>query len=174
MRLLHRWICWLLPLIQTLSLALFSLSLPRGSNDEGQPKKHLLLSYRRLLLLNFLLHSSVVHKSVGFLLSSTRTTWFLPETLGAYMLSKNFLQIGSLVLPNSRWNRWVKFSTRTVLRRWGLTTNFAWSLLLFLRVFILLTGSQITIEWVLATHHIFVDRAVTWIPWVPAFCEPCG
>jgi hypothetical protein len=34
-------------------LALFSLSLSRGPNDKGQPKKHLLLSHRRRLLLNF-------------------------------------------------------------------------------------------------------------------------
>jgi hypothetical protein len=74
-RLLHRQICWLLPLIQTLSLALFSLSLLRGPNDKGQPKKHLLLSrQRRRLLLNFLLHSSVVYKSIGFRFSSARTT----------------------------------------------------------------------------------------------------
>jgi hypothetical protein len=53
MRPLHRQICWLLPLIQTLSLAMFSLPLPRGPIDEGQPKKHLLLSHRRRLLLNF-------------------------------------------------------------------------------------------------------------------------
>jgi hypothetical protein len=90
------------------------------------------------------------------------------------MSSENFLRIGSLVLPNSRWNRWVKCSTRTVLRRWGVTAKFAWPLLLFLQVFVLLAGSLITIEWVLVTHHIFVDRAVTWILWVPMFCEPCG
>jgi hypothetical protein len=53
MRPLRRRIRWLLPLIQILSLALFSLPLPRGPNDEGQPKKHLLLSRRRCLLLNF-------------------------------------------------------------------------------------------------------------------------
>jgi hypothetical protein len=39
MRPLYRRICWLLPLIQTLSFALFSLPFPQGSNDEGQPKK---------------------------------------------------------------------------------------------------------------------------------------
>jgi hypothetical protein len=155
-------------------LALFSLSLPWGPNDEGQPKKHLLLSRQRRLLLNFWLHSIIVYKSIGFRLSSARTTWFLLETLGAYMSNKNFLRFGSLVLPNSWWNRWVKCSTRTVLRRWGVTTNFAWPLLLFLWVFVLLAGSLITIEWVLVTHHIFVDHAVTRILWVPAFCEPCG
>jgi hypothetical protein len=53
MCLLHQRICWLLPLIQTMSLALFSLSLLRGPNDEGQPKKHLSLFRRRRLLLNF-------------------------------------------------------------------------------------------------------------------------
>jgi hypothetical protein len=73
-RLLHRRICWLLPLIQTLSLALFSLSLPRGPNGKGQLKKHLSLFCRKRLLLNFLLHSSVVYKSVGFRLSSACTT----------------------------------------------------------------------------------------------------
>jgi hypothetical protein len=43
----------LLPLVLTLSLALFSLFLPRGPNDEGLPKKHLLLFCRRRLQLNF-------------------------------------------------------------------------------------------------------------------------
>jgi hypothetical protein len=93
-RLLLRRICWLLPLVQTLSLALFSLSLPRGLNNEGQPKKHILLSRRRHLLPSFWLHSSVVRKSVGFRLSSARMTWFLPETLGAYMLWRS--KIGTL------------------------------------------------------------------------------
>jgi hypothetical protein len=74
MRLLHRRICWLLPLIRTLSLALFSLSLPLGPNDEGHSKKYLLLFRRRRLLLSFLLHSSIVSKSVGFHLSVARTT----------------------------------------------------------------------------------------------------
>jgi hypothetical protein len=32
---------------------------------------------------------------------------------------------------------------------------------LFLRVFVLLAGSLITIEWVLATHHTFLDHAAT-------------
>jgi hypothetical protein len=44
---LHRQISCLLPLNLTMSSALFSLPLPRGPNDEGQPKKHLLLSRRR-------------------------------------------------------------------------------------------------------------------------------
>jgi hypothetical protein len=74
MRPLHRKICWLLPLISTLSLALFSLPLPRGPNDEGQPKKHLLLSRQRRLMQNFLLHSSVVYKNAEFRLFSVRTT----------------------------------------------------------------------------------------------------
>jgi hypothetical protein len=51
--LLHRRICWLLLLTQTLSLALFSLFLPLGLNDEGHSKKHLLLFRRRHLLLSF-------------------------------------------------------------------------------------------------------------------------
>jgi hypothetical protein len=53
MCLLHRHICWLLPLILTLSLTLFSLPLPRGPNNEVQPKRHLLLFRRRHLLQNF-------------------------------------------------------------------------------------------------------------------------
>jgi hypothetical protein len=100
MCLLYRWICWLLPLTQTLSLALFSLSLLLGLNDEGHSKKRLLLFCWRHLLLSFRLHSSVVYKSVGFYLSAARTTWFLPAMLGAYMLSENFLWIDSLTLPN--------------------------------------------------------------------------
>jgi hypothetical protein len=52
-RLLHRQTCWLLPLTQTLSLALFSLFLPLGPNDEGHSKKRLLLFHRRRLLLSF-------------------------------------------------------------------------------------------------------------------------
>jgi hypothetical protein len=51
--LLHRQICLLLTLVLTLSLALFSLSLPRGPNDEGLLKKHLLLFRWRRLQLNF-------------------------------------------------------------------------------------------------------------------------
>jgi hypothetical protein len=77
------------------------------------------------------------------------------------MLSENFLQIDFLTLPNSRWNRWVGCSTRTVLRRWGITANFAWLLLLFLPGSVLLAGNLITIEWVLTTHHTFLDRAAT-------------
>jgi hypothetical protein len=50
---LHRRIYWLLPLTHTLSLALFSLSLPLGPNDEGHSKKRPLLFRRRRLLLSF-------------------------------------------------------------------------------------------------------------------------
>jgi hypothetical protein len=50
---LRRRICWLLSLIPILSWALFSLNLPRGLNDEGLPKKHLLPARRRCLLQNF-------------------------------------------------------------------------------------------------------------------------
>jgi hypothetical protein len=53
MRLLHRRICWLLPLARILFLALFSLSLPLGPNDEGHSRKRLLLFRRRRLLLSF-------------------------------------------------------------------------------------------------------------------------
>jgi hypothetical protein len=53
MRTLHRQTYWVLPLTLTPSLALFSLPLPRGPNDAGQPKRHLLLSRRRRLLQNF-------------------------------------------------------------------------------------------------------------------------
>jgi hypothetical protein len=51
--LLHRQICLLLPLVLTLSLALFSLFLPWGPSDEGLPKKHLLIFHRRRLQLIF-------------------------------------------------------------------------------------------------------------------------
>jgi hypothetical protein len=50
---LHRQICWLLPLIPTLSLALFSLPLPQGLNDKVRLKRHLLLFRQRRLLQNF-------------------------------------------------------------------------------------------------------------------------
>jgi hypothetical protein len=53
MRPLHQRICWLLPLVQLLSLASFFLSLPRDLSDEGLPKKHLLPVRRRRLLLSF-------------------------------------------------------------------------------------------------------------------------
>jgi hypothetical protein len=71
-RLLHWQICWLLPLALILFLALFSLFLPLGPNDEGHSKKRLLLFHRRRLLLNFLLHSSVVYMSIGFRLFFVR------------------------------------------------------------------------------------------------------
>jgi hypothetical protein len=51
--LLHQQICWLLPLVPTLSLALFSLPLPRGLNDEVRSKMRLLLFRRRHLLQSF-------------------------------------------------------------------------------------------------------------------------
>jgi hypothetical protein len=73
-RLLHRQICWLLPLAQTLFSALFFLSLLLDPNDEGRSKKHLSLFHRRHLLLSFLLHSSVVYRSIGFRLSTVRMT----------------------------------------------------------------------------------------------------
>jgi hypothetical protein len=69
MRPLHQLICWLLPLVQLLSLASFFLSLPRDLIDEVRPKKRLLLFRRRRLLLYFLLHSIIVYKNVGFRLS---------------------------------------------------------------------------------------------------------
>jgi hypothetical protein len=50
---LRRQIYWLLPLILTLSLALFALPLPQGLNDEVRLKRHLLLFCRRRLLQNF-------------------------------------------------------------------------------------------------------------------------
>jgi hypothetical protein len=50
---LRQQICWLLPLVWLLSLALFFLSLPRGPSDEVQPKKRLLLFRRRCPLLSF-------------------------------------------------------------------------------------------------------------------------
>jgi hypothetical protein len=53
MRPLHQQICWPLPLVQLLSLALFFLSLPRDLSDKGRPKKRLLLARRRRPLLSF-------------------------------------------------------------------------------------------------------------------------
>jgi hypothetical protein len=53
MRPLHQRICWLLPLAQLLSLALFFLSLPPDLSGEGRPKKRLLLIRRKRLLLSF-------------------------------------------------------------------------------------------------------------------------
>jgi hypothetical protein len=53
MRPLHQRICWLLPLVQLLSLASFFLSLPRDLINEVRPKKRLLLFRRRRLLLCF-------------------------------------------------------------------------------------------------------------------------
>jgi hypothetical protein len=70
---LRQQICWLLPLVRLLSLALFFLSLPRGPSDEVQPKKRLLLFRRRRPLLSFLLHSIIVYKNVKFRLSFART-----------------------------------------------------------------------------------------------------
>jgi hypothetical protein len=55
-------------------LALFSLPLPRGLNDEVRPKRRLLLFRRRCLMQSFWWHSSVVCKSTEFHLSSARTT----------------------------------------------------------------------------------------------------
>jgi hypothetical protein len=69
MRPLHQRICWLLPLVQLLSLASFFLSFPRDLINEVWPKKRLLLFCRRRLLLCFLLHSIVVYKNVEFRLS---------------------------------------------------------------------------------------------------------
>jgi hypothetical protein len=173
-RLLHRRICWLLPLAQTLFLALFFLSLLLGPNDKGCSKKHLSLFRRRHLLLSFWLHSSVVYRSVGFHLSAAHTTWLLPATLGAYTLNENFLRIGSLTLPNFRWYHWVGCLTRTVLRRWDVTVDFAWLLLLFPLVSVLLAGNLTTIELALANHYTFLGHVATWNLWVPAFCEPYG
>jgi hypothetical protein len=173
-RLLYRRTCWLLSLTQTLSLALFSLFLPLGPNDEGHSKKRLLLFRRIRLLLSFWLHSSVVYKSVGFRLFSICMIWLLPMMLVAYMLSENFLRIDSLIPPNFQWNRWIRYLTRTALRRWGVTANFAWLLLLFLLVSVLLAGNLTAIEWALATHHTFLDHVATWNLWVPMFCEPYG
>jgi hypothetical protein len=73
MRPLRQRICWLLPLAQLLSLALFFLFLPRDLSNEGQLKKHLLLVRRRRPLLNFFLHSIVVYKNVEFRLFFTHT-----------------------------------------------------------------------------------------------------
>jgi hypothetical protein len=160
-RLLHRQICWLFPLAQILFLALLFLFLPLGLYDEGHSKKHLLLFHRRRLLLSFLLHFSVVYKNIMLRLFAVRMTWLLLTMMGACMLSESFLRIDSLILPNFQWNRWVGYLTRTVLRRWGVTASFAWLLLLFLLVSILLVGNLITIELALATHHTSLGHVAT-------------
>jgi hypothetical protein len=51
----------------TLFWALFSLILPRGTNSEGQPKKHLLLACRRRLLRSFfiILHHCIYERRVS-------------------------------------------------------------------------------------------------------------
>jgi hypothetical protein len=140
------------------------LALPISSTRSVRRRpleKHLLLFCRRRLLLSFLLHSSVVYKNVMFRLSAIRMTWLLLAMLGAYMLSESFSRIDSLILPNFQWNRWVGYLTRTVLRRWGVTTNFAWLLLLFLLVSVLLAGNLITTELALAIHHSFLGHMAT-------------
>jgi hypothetical protein len=83
-------------------LALFSLSLLLGPNNEGHSKKRLSLFRRRRLLLSFWLHSSIVYSSIRFCLSVARMTWLLLAMLGAYMSSKNLSRIDSLTLPNFR------------------------------------------------------------------------
>jgi hypothetical protein len=100
---LRRRICWLLPLAQQLSLALFFLSLPRDLSDEGRPKKRLWLIRRRCPLLSFWLHSIVVYKNVEFRLSLAHTLWLPPVMLGACMSNGNFLWIGFRVLPSFQW-----------------------------------------------------------------------
>jgi hypothetical protein len=54
-------------LILTLFWASFSLILPRGPNDEGQPKKHLMLARRRHLLQSFfiILHHCIYEHRVS-------------------------------------------------------------------------------------------------------------
>jgi hypothetical protein len=68
--LLCRRICLLSPLIPTLFWALFSLTLPRGPNGEGQLKKHLLPARRRHLLWSFfiMLHRYMYERRVSPLL----------------------------------------------------------------------------------------------------------
>jgi hypothetical protein len=102
MRLLHRQIYFLLPLIPTLSWALFSLTLPRDPNGEGRPKKHLLPARQRRLPQSFWLYSIAVCRNAEFHPSSLCMTWLLLATLDVCMLNKNFLWIDSLVLPNSQ------------------------------------------------------------------------
>jgi hypothetical protein len=60
----------LLPLILTLSWALFSLTHPRDPNSEGQLKKHLLPFHQRHLPQSFLLYFTFVCTNVEFRPSS--------------------------------------------------------------------------------------------------------
>jgi hypothetical protein len=143
--LLHRRICLRSLLILTPFWALFSLVLPRGSNSEGQPKKHLLPAHRRRLLWSFLLYSTTGYVIVESLPFPTYRIWLLRLTLDVCMSNENFLQIDFLVCPNFRWNHWVRCLTSTVLRRWGVVVNFALLSLLFLLVFALLEGNLIAI-----------------------------
>jgi hypothetical protein len=62
------------------------------------------------------------------------------------MSNGNFLQIGFRVLPSFQWIRWVGYSTRIVLRRWGVVVDFALQLLLSLLVSVLPTSNLITIR----------------------------
>jgi hypothetical protein len=71
--------------------------------------------------------------------------WPLTVTLDACMSNRNFLQIGFRVLPNFQWIHWVGYSTRTVLRRWGIVVDFALQLLLSLLVYVLPASNLITI-----------------------------
>jgi hypothetical protein len=91
MRPLHRRICLLLPLVPILTWALFSLTLPRDLNGEGQLKKHLLPARRRRLLQSFLLYSTAICTNVEFRPSSICRTWLLLATLDVCMSNKNFL-----------------------------------------------------------------------------------
>jgi hypothetical protein len=104
-----------------------------------------LLFRRRRPLPSFWLHSIVVYKNIEFRLSFARTLWLPPVTLGAYMSSGNLLRIGFRVLPSFRWIHWVGYSTRTMLRRWGVITNFTLLSLLFPLISVLPTGNPITI-----------------------------
>jgi hypothetical protein len=143
-RLLHRQICLQSLLILTPFWALFSLIIPRGPNDEGQPKKHLLPARQRHLLWSFLLCSTIGYIIVEFRPFPAYRIWLLWLMLDVCMSNENFLQIDFPVRPSSRWTHWVRCLTRTVPRWWDVIVNFALLSLLFLSVFVLLEGNLTT------------------------------
>jgi hypothetical protein len=75
-----------------------------------------------------------------------RMLWPPPVMLDAYMSNENFWQIGFRALTSFQWIHWVRYSTRTVLRRWGVAANFALQSLLSLLVSVLPASNLIAIR----------------------------
>jgi hypothetical protein len=61
--------------------------------------------------------------------------------------------------------------TMTMLPRWGVILGFALLFPWSPWVFLLLADNLIAMIVAPVTHHISVDRAVTWILWVLALCK---